>query len=216
MVDGVAQQMDDRIADLVEHRPIQLDLLAIDVEGDLLAERLRGVAHETREPIEDLPDGHHSAGHDLVLQIPNEPGRLMDGLRQRLVFRAGGQRDETAPGNHQLPDEVHQRIEAPKVDANVRAGARMGIVAGDARPRRRGRNRLRHGALTAGFAAGGSPSAALTALTPAATTSNARDVTHGLERPDNLRVGERTEDPDRHVLPEVRRRECRLRGLDSR
>ena len=38
MVDRVAQQVHDRVADLVEHRAIELDLLALDDELDLLAD----------------------------------------------------------------------------------------------------------------------------------------------------------------------------------
>ena len=38
VIDRVAQQVQQRVADLVEHRAIELDLLALDVEPDPLAE----------------------------------------------------------------------------------------------------------------------------------------------------------------------------------
>src|SRR5919106_1158886 len=64
VIDGVAQEMNDGIADLVEHRPVELDLLPLNGEFDLLAEGPRGIAHESRKAIEHLPYRDHAAGHD--------------------------------------------------------------------------------------------------------------------------------------------------------
>jgi hypothetical protein len=42
VIDGVPEHVDERIADLVEHRAIELDLFAFDDELDLLAKRAGG------------------------------------------------------------------------------------------------------------------------------------------------------------------------------
>ena len=61
--------MQHRLAHLVEHRAIELDLAAFDLEFNFLAQRASGVANDARETLEDLPHRNHAASHDLVLEI---------------------------------------------------------------------------------------------------------------------------------------------------
>src|SRR6185437_7337260 len=124
VVRSVAQQVNDRLADLVEHRAIELDLAANQRELDLLAERVRGVADETRETVEHLANRHHAARHDLLVQLGDEPRRL----RQRLVERGIGDlvRDvgEPVARDEQLAREIHEAIEPLQLHAH---GARRAV-----------------------------------------------------------------------------------------
>jgi hypothetical protein len=87
VVDRVAQQVHDRI-DLVEHGPVQLDVLSFDRRStgpaDLAASRTsRGKRSNTCH-------GHHAGRHDLVLQIGHQSRRLRNRFGQRrVVDRAG-------------------------------------------------------------------------------------------------------------------------------
>ena len=140
VVDRVAQQMHDRVADLVEHRPVELDLFALDRELHWLANRSRSVSDQAREAVEPLPHGHHAAGHDLVLQVGDEPRGLRHRLRQSRVVDAAGQLHEATAGDHQLADQVHQVVEAAQVDAHAALLPHRARSAAARRPIRR----LRH------------------------------------------------------------------------
>src|SRR6185295_15446890 len=69
VVDAVADEVHERIADLLEHRLVELGLLARHDELDLLAETLREIAHHAREAAENEADGQHAHAHDAVLQL---------------------------------------------------------------------------------------------------------------------------------------------------
>ena len=83
MIDGVSEQVHHGVADLVEHRAIQLDVFAVDRQLDLFADRARGVTHDAGESVEDLPHRHHATYRDLFAELADEARRL----RHRLVER---------------------------------------------------------------------------------------------------------------------------------
>src|SRR3546814_1798876 len=68
MVDGVADDVDQRIADILHHLAIQLDLATAGAERDLLAQILRQVAHDARQRREQLVDALRSEEHTSELQ----------------------------------------------------------------------------------------------------------------------------------------------------
>ncbi len=82
MIHGVAQQMHQRIGDGIEQRAIELHLLAADHQLDLLARPARRVPYEPGEPIEDLPDRHHTTLDHMDLQLGHQPARPLDQLLQ--------------------------------------------------------------------------------------------------------------------------------------
>src|SRR5262249_19025703 len=61
VIDGVSKQVHDRIAKLVEHRSIELDIVSLDDEVDLFPDALRGVSHDARKAVEHLRHGNHAA-----------------------------------------------------------------------------------------------------------------------------------------------------------
>jgi len=80
VIERITQKVQYRLAHLVEHRAIELDLAAFDPEIDFLPQRSRGVANDSGESLEYLPDRNHTAGHYFVLQI----GQNLRGAQRRL------------------------------------------------------------------------------------------------------------------------------------
>ena len=72
MVHGIAEQMHQGVAKLIEDLAIELDFLALDTKRHLLAELPRHVAHETRKAIEHLPHRRHPRLDDFVLEVGGE------------------------------------------------------------------------------------------------------------------------------------------------
>ena len=148
VVDGVADEVHERLADLVDHRLVHPGVLALQDELDLLALLAGEVAHQPREALEDVADGQHPHVHDRLLQLRRDARHLADGLEQ-LRPRAGhhvgdlaGQLVELRAVDDQLADQVQQVVELGEVDPHhARAG-------GGERPRRRTSSPSRAGAAS--------------------------------------------------------------------
>ena len=138
MVQGVADEVAERVADLFEDGPVELGLLALDDQLDFLLEALGDVSHDPREAVEDRLDGQHAQARDLVLKLAGDAGELLRvfvGLpRQRIVAEPDGQKLgallQAGLVDHQLAHEVHQLVEAGDVDADRLLGG-LEPVAGD-------------------------------------------------------------------------------------
>jgi hypothetical protein len=73
MVHGVAQQVHQRIAQLVKNRAVELDLFALHAELDLFIELAREIAHQPGKAVEHLPHRRHPRLDDFGLEIGGEP-----------------------------------------------------------------------------------------------------------------------------------------------
>ena len=69
VVERVAHEMHQRIADLLEHGLVELGVLAAQLQLDLLAELARQVVHQAREAVEREADRQHADLHDAFLQL---------------------------------------------------------------------------------------------------------------------------------------------------
>src|SRR5207248_3004547 len=69
VIDRVAQQVHQRVRQLLDDQLVELDISARDLEVDLLAALAQEPAHQAREAIEDLPERHHAHLEDALLQI---------------------------------------------------------------------------------------------------------------------------------------------------
>ena len=121
VVEGVAQKMHDRIADLIDNGTVKLRLLTLDGEVDLLPQFLRYVAHHAWEAVEHGTDGNHANLHDDVLQIARHTIHLFECLHE--ITHAMGLSDlfKAYLVDNQLAHEVHERIELFDVDTNALA-----------------------------------------------------------------------------------------------
>ena len=128
MVDGVADHVNQRIADLFEDGLVQLDSLAFDDEPDFLSERPREVSHQARESLENGLDRQHPNRHDAGLEFVGNAGDVRAGLFQVLhhsravcaVVQFLDQQRECAARNQQFADDPHQAIQLVLIDSNRR------------------------------------------------------------------------------------------------
>ena len=80
MVDRVAHEVHQRIAQLVDHPLVQLGLFAANQQVDFLATFLRQVANDTFEAIEQRADGNHPRVQHAALETVRDAGELIDGF----------------------------------------------------------------------------------------------------------------------------------------
>jgi hypothetical protein len=69
VIDAVANQVHERITDLLEHGLVELGVAPGHLELDLLAEPLRQIPNHSRKATEDEADRHHAHAHDALLQL---------------------------------------------------------------------------------------------------------------------------------------------------
>ncbi|PHQ44399.1 hypothetical protein DJ68_18685, partial [Halorubrum sp. C3] len=115
--------MHERVAHLREDRPVELDVVALDLEVDPLVEVPRDVADEPRERVGHLRERDEPHVHRRVLQAGGELVELVE--RVRLGVRGLQLPPELDPARHQLLDEPVQLVDLVDVDAD-----RLDLVAG--------------------------------------------------------------------------------------
>ena len=125
VVDRVPQQMHEWIAELVEDGAVELDLFSFDPKLHLFAELTRDVADETGEAVEHLPHGGHARLDDFALQIGGETRDLDRHVVDHRILPDPACRHfvQTPARGDELADQIHQRIQAPQIDADVLAAA---------------------------------------------------------------------------------------------
>ena len=85
MVDRVADDMDQRIADILHHLAVEFDLAAARREANLLAEILREVADDARQRREQFVDALHPHLADRLAHPGDRVGKAVERRDQRRV-----------------------------------------------------------------------------------------------------------------------------------
>ena len=88
VIGRIADHVDQRIAQLVDHPLVQLGLLAVDDQADLLPVGPRDVADDPLETSEQRTDGHHARIHDRLLDRIADAVELVNGLEE-IIDRVG-------------------------------------------------------------------------------------------------------------------------------
>ncbi len=135
VVDGVPQQVDQRLGQLIEHGAVHLEFLALHLHRHLFAELPGEVAHDRRDPLEHLAQRREADMENPVLQRVESARHH---LRRTCHRRQGvplGVALEFLPSRHQPAEVLEERIEAIEVDADdpCRRGglsARGGLTLG--------------------------------------------------------------------------------------
>jgi hypothetical protein len=139
MVDGVADDVGQRIADHLDHLAVELDVAAVDVDQHLLAEFGRQVTDHSRQADEQILDALHPRAGDRVAHFRDDPGKPLecpvDGDVGRILAQPPG---KLVPRQHHVGDAAHHPVEQLDRQAD-RARRGRGRVARLARHRRRGR-----------------------------------------------------------------------------
>ena len=78
VVDRVADQMHQRVGELVQHAAIQFGVGTFDLPADVLALGPRQVADGPLELVGDRGDGNHLGPHRAILQVVEHPGLLVE------------------------------------------------------------------------------------------------------------------------------------------
>ena len=112
MIDGVADDMGKRIADHLDHLAIELDVAAVHVEPDLLAEIGGKVADHARQAGEQAVDPLHAGAGDAVAYLGDAGGDALERRLDRDVARRIAQAPgELVAGKHGVGDGAHHPIE---------------------------------------------------------------------------------------------------------
>src|SRR6266571_1582745 len=102
--DGVAQQVLERSGDALEHRAVELDLGALDIEIGALSDFLRGLAHDAVKAFLEAAERDHAHAHQVLLQVTVEP-RLRE---QRLLGFVHCVDEVSVHGRHVVDAFRHQ------------------------------------------------------------------------------------------------------------
>ena len=82
VVDGIADKMDERVAEFVDHSLVEFGLLSRDLERHALAEFIRDVADRPLEPVQERADRHHPRAEHTPLQAVGHAGEMIDRLHE--------------------------------------------------------------------------------------------------------------------------------------
>jgi hypothetical protein len=152
VVDAVAHQVGEGVADRLEDGLVQLGLPALGGQRHLLATGLGEVADDAGELLPQAVDRLHARLHDPLLQLRGDGVETVRGTDQRHLLASVGEAHDLVAREHQLADERHQLVEQTDVHPQGAAGhgrrgrhRRRGGRGHRGRHRRRGRHgRLRH------------------------------------------------------------------------
>ena len=141
VIDRVADDVGQRIADHLDHLAIELDVAALDIDQDLLAELGRQVADHARQADEQILDPLHARAGDRVAHFGDDRRQALERAVDRHVVRRFAQ----APGElvarqHHVGNGAHHPVE--KLDRKAdgaRRGRRLALPFGDGGHDRRGR-----------------------------------------------------------------------------
>ena len=135
VVDGVANQMRQRVADGFDQGLVQFGLAAFGFQMDFLAAGLRGVAHQAREAIPDIADRLQPRLHDGFLQFRGYQIELATGVQECWIILLLAVLQDLIARQNDFSGNRHQFIEQIDVDPNrgivdrrtVRRGSGAGI-----------------------------------------------------------------------------------------
>ncbi len=138
MVDGVADQVRQRVAHLLHHAFVEFGVFAGHFQPDVLRKLNGKIAHQPRETPKDVANGKHAHAHHTLLQLADVPLHLGHGflqLPQAISREIVDNLVRHGLCNHQFAHQVHQLVHLRGRDA-------YGSIAGWGRGHR-GRRRRR-------------------------------------------------------------------------
>jgi len=128
MIDGVADQMRERVFDGFKERLVEFGFLAFDGQKNLLAARHGKIADLARELIEDIAYRLHPRFHDAFLKLRGDLVEALRGVQEGRVAARGGELQNLIAGQNEFAHQVHQLVEQAHVHADVGVGHADGLA----------------------------------------------------------------------------------------
>ena len=181
MVDGVADEVGQRVLDGLEQGLVELGLAALHLQPDGLLQLHAEVADDARQLRPDVVDRLHARLHDALLQLAGDEVQPLRRADQVGVGLAGDVLHDLVAGEHQLADEQHQLVEQVDVDPDGAVGdGAAGLTAGAVR---RGVRRRLAGLRGDGRPRSGAPRRCSSGMTGVAPSSRSCGVGGAARRP---------------------------------
>jgi hypothetical protein len=137
VVHRVADQVDDRIGQVLDHRLVDFGLLADQHQFDILAQVAGEVAGDARVLLEQAADRLHAGLHHRVLQVGDQQVELAYRLIQRVQGLGVGaaiedvraQRIQAVLGQADFAGKIEHLVEARGIDPDRIVARLLGIAA---------------------------------------------------------------------------------------
>ena len=135
VIDRVADDVGQRIADHLDHLAIELDVAALDIDQHLLAELGRQVADHPRQADEQILDPLHARPGDRVAHVGDDRDKPLECAVDRDIGRAFAKPPrKLVAGEHHVGNRAHHPVEQLDRKADrARCGGRRGLAFGDRR-----------------------------------------------------------------------------------
>jgi hypothetical protein len=111
VIDGVADDVGERVPDHLEHLAVDLDVAAVDLEGDLLAGLAGNVADHPRQRREQIVDALHPGAGDRVAKVGDGGGDPVEGGFHLHVAARPDPAGELVAGQDEIGDAAHHPVE---------------------------------------------------------------------------------------------------------
>ena len=121
VVHAVADQVHQRVVQLVDHRLVEFGVAAIDGQLDLLMKIAGQVMHQPPEALEGPADGQHADAHRVLAQRRSQPFDLLGDRDHVRIFSAGRNLPEPRLHRYQLPHQVDKLVELRRGNADARS-----------------------------------------------------------------------------------------------
>ncbi len=132
MIDGVAQEVGERLEQSLNDAPVGLHPVALDRQLDVLTEAFGHLPNHAREPAQERPDGRHAQGHHPLVRLADQAiDRAVlrrQGICELARLRAGpghgDHRGQAGLGGYELVDQGGQSLHPPGIHVQ---GAASGL-----------------------------------------------------------------------------------------
>lgn len=137
VVDRVADEVEQRLRQSIEDRPVELELRALDLDLDPLPELLRDRARRARQVVGDPLEGRGPQLEDPPLQLGNAPIDPIESVGDLGFLRiTRDARTKLARGEDDLADGREEAVEGLRPNADGRAPGSGRSLGGGPRLRR--------------------------------------------------------------------------------
>ncbi len=129
VVDGVADDVDHRVAHHLDHLAVDFDVAALDLDHDLLAELVAEIADHARKAGEQCVDPLHADAGDRLAEIDEDCGEAIERrFEAGLAFGLGEAASEVVARHRHVRHPAHDAVE--QVDRKADGARCDGLALG--------------------------------------------------------------------------------------